>query len=498
MKKTFLYFLLAAILVLTGVFSSCTEIGDPAFKEKAKTDNAGFLQDAAKSTGEGFLKETEFLNALDSILKDGGVNFAVNIEGVEISGDFYKSDDDLAFMLNLPAMLFDPESSGGASAELAVYYVDGALTLDISALTGTQPFTLPKELLGELGESFVENFSNILMGNMYESGMTDLSPGIGSAFTFTPLAAVEDISDITEMIDAVFSDVLDGLKFTVSEKSVKTGGKTIPCIVTKYTLDKNDLKNIAEKINEAITPLFGALGENASYGFPIDDMFDEDFIFNGAVEIAVSQKNNYLVKVSIDASGEEDGEEFKIKAVIDLGPSPSLAQSKSVSIEAINEDETVNMELIWDVNDTKDSFVINAYVSAHSVPKDKDESEETYMPFYLYLNHDKTGGDYTIKLFLEEDEIDTADIGKNFPTKYDPIAEVSGKLNYTDKKLDFTIKSIFADGETLTDLLTVSASKDMKMPALPQATTIETLDELSELFGFETIEEFFEALSYMF
>lgn len=498
-SKRFLAFLLVLTLLALPALSSCEELFAETLYEKAVDDNPAFIADAVKTTNDAVIANSPLLKVVKSAVdaKKGGVtlDFDAGDDG-KANVKFYFADTDFAG--NIKA------GNGAENFDIDFYKNGDTWTFDLGDKFEVEPFKIKQELIDQIFTALEEKG----IGIASRISLPDGDQSQAEAF----------ITGLTE----VLTKAIDELECKVTKEKVKVGEKEIGCIVSTYTVNDasfekfltvliNGLKaeidktgaefssTIMDLIDEFIDEFFYNPMEN-NEAPTAEDLLNPEYIINklkesgftvsGTFKIAVSSDKGYIVYEEATLNVKLNEEECSFSLKVDLGSKASFSEGKKIEFSLKAPDTDISITLKWNPEDNAESFKANATIDMVAVlMTGKMKTTTTMKLLDLTIDHNKTSGEYTIK--VDSDAMDLF-AGGLTSKRNGPLFEIKGVLKYDSKSVDFSVTSITSSlsDEVPPFALSIKFETDAALPQAPEATLLSTTEELYSFFGFDDFDEF--------
>ncbi len=538
MKKTLSAVFLIAAMLFSAALASCEETSKPSLNDNSGWEDGTNLQNAFAATADAMLGELSVFKTFENAFESGTITFGVNDESQETGaeGTVYIDGDDFAAVIEA--------LSNGETQNIGLYYKAGALTVDMESAAGVAPFSLSEGVLNAIleqaqsgvtsgitsvlgGEDFIElgNRANELfveIGSAIPCEVTEESVTVGGKSVACYVTTYTVDNETFKTIITSFCEGMGEIIDEMGESFAEAFGSLIEELAGSFDDFGGD--EYFEYSDMAFEPNLSAtrssdsqltlLGEFLGLGIADDesldfsDIFDAEniigkleevgFMFNGVFKFAVSKSKGYVVYESFDIGAETEGEAASFGLAVDHGANASIYDDKKIELKFKAPDGEVTAALVWNVENNKD--ILNIGIDADAVVKSKINgiSNTTELSVAnVSFEYNKADGAFVLELYsdlydLMQGEFGYGDFGGMAASGTTvPIISVEGVYLIGEKSFEFRINSVTAMDETITNPLWFTITEGCEMPEIPQATALETVEELCEYFDCESLDDLF-------
>lgn len=379
-------------------FSGCDKYG-----KMLRDDPEEYIETVMKNTAEEMLKSKneDISDVISKASENGTFTVDFEAEGVKFSGEMYADENQGAMSQSYTL------ANGGQSAQLYVYGDRDGMKFGTVGQSGSHIYDVK---FSDLKEKMAASIFNPDSGSLYAPDSDTYAMYMGYAEEIA--AAIGQDTTVSDERQTVIGDYFNDHGRTVAEKvDTDIGGERVRANIITYTLNKDDLNELTDKITEEYDN--SDPEEEAALNY-IKKSLDSLESCDIAITFFVNSKTHVLMKSEINlATTPNDGFTSEMYAEILLGADPANAAEQSIRIGGGSGGE-------------------DAYYLISSTRTENGSS----------LIITSTSGGETEQLASVSTVID----GDNYSVSADILSEysagISGTLKYDDSSVTMTVDSI--------------------------------------------------------
>lgn len=427
--------LVAALLIAAftvTAFAACGDSKEDKLYKQAQEDHSAYIREVADNTAQAIEKSVKPVKSVKQ-MKDG-----LKISVIPGSADGAASPlfGALTLLIKDKAGELTIETDGQSAK---VYFDTTDVILDASKTGGDIYRLKTAEVLDVL--------KNVVGNN----------PNLGSVVSF-PNGDSLSSDKFNKAVDQLREVLRKSFVQTVAKEETTINGKTVNCIVSRYTLPK-------DKAGAFVGDVIAALKNLAPEAFETIQQAIQKVGIQMTCEAAlkVDAKTGLLAAVTADIglkghNSEDDAAEAAVTCVVELPENGDFANPANVKLEVVadrdGEKTTNSFEAKWEPNvngkEINDKLTVSVDING-----EKKELTAT-------LSYNKETKEFAISLF--------------------DAFKAEGKFDYSDSKVELTVDKIaVGDSETKLDGLNIVLETCNETPVKPQDGQDVTVKDLISL-----------------